>query len=127
MRRKYEIVGKSLYSFDTLIGEDAERDARDEEIMKTLLAHLEGRETVIAVDVWGCTDWIVCDGSWVWSLYDMVELLAIKDGVDMVRFDNGNLGLVAYYNGRESYLEIITDEEKIAQMKDASREEDEEE
>lgn len=127
MRRKYEILGKSLYSFDYLICDDEERNARDEEIMETLLAHLKGRETIIAVDVWGCSDWIICDGEWTWSLYDMVDRLAIKDGVDMVRFDNGNLGLVAYYSGRESYLEIITDEEKIAQIKDASREEDEDE
>lgn len=127
MKRKYEIMGTPLYSFDYLIGDDEERAARDEEIMNTLLAHLKGRETIVAVEVRGCTDWIICDGSWIWSLYDMVDSLPIKDGIDMVRFDNGNLGLVAYYNGRESYLEIITDEEEVARIKDMLGEEDEEE
>ena len=36
-----------------------------------------------------------------------IQCLAIKDGVDLVRFGNGNLGYVAYYNGRENGFEIL--------------------
>ena len=40
-------------------------------------------------------------------LEDAIERLAIKDGVDMVQFDNGNLGFIAYYSGEENGFEII--------------------
>ena len=42
------------------------------------------------------------------SLLSASECLAIKDGVDLVRFDNGNLGLVAYYNDYTDALQIIS-------------------
>ena len=38
---------------------------------------------------------------------DAIECLAIKDGVDMVQFSNGNYGFVAYYNGRVNGFEVI--------------------
>ena len=41
------------------------------------------------------------------EIEDMIQYLAIKDGVDLVRFENGNLGYVAYYNGYENAFEII--------------------
>lgn len=48
-----------------------------------------------------------------------MERLAIKDGVDLVRFENGNMGFVAYYSGHENALEFITEfipnEEKVKQ------------
>ena len=40
----------------------------------------------------------------------MIQYLAVKDGVDLVRFENGNLGYVAYYNGHENAFEIIPTE-----------------
>lgn len=36
-----------------------------------------------------------------------IQYLAIKDGVDMVQFSNGNLGFVAYYSGEVNGFEII--------------------
>ena len=36
-----------------------------------------------------------------------IQCLAIKDGVDMVLFSNGNYGFVAYYNGEVNGFEII--------------------
>lgn len=36
-----------------------------------------------------------------------IQYLAIKDGVDMVLFSNGNYGFVAYYNGEVNGFEII--------------------
>lgn len=40
-------------------------------------------------------------------LDDAIQCLAIKDGVDLVRFENKNIGFVAYYNGHENGFEII--------------------
>ena len=41
------------------------------------------------------------------EIEDMIQYLAVKDGVDLVRFSNGNLGYLAYYNGYENAFEII--------------------
>ena len=41
------------------------------------------------------------------SIEDAVQSLAIKDGVDLVQFSNGNYGYVAYYNGCANGFEII--------------------
>lgn len=41
------------------------------------------------------------------NIDDAIENLAIKDGVDMVQFNNGNYGFVAYYNGETNGFEII--------------------
>ena len=121
---RYEVIGKSLYDY-LGIKTDAELEARNEEITDALLSHLEGRETAIKVDVWGAKDSRICDGRYAWAdLEDAIDSLAIKDGVDMIRFENGNLGLVAYYNGRKSFLEIITDETEVARIKDALSEEE---
>lgn len=38
---------------------------------------------------------------------EAIEALAIKDGVDIVRFDNGNIGFIAYYNGHKNGFEIL--------------------
>lgn len=38
---------------------------------------------------------------------EALQALAIKDGADLVRFENGNIGFVAYYNGCENGFEII--------------------
>lgn len=123
---RYTVVGKSLYDY-LGIKPDAELEKRNEEITNALLSHLEGRETAIKVDVWGAKDSRICDGRYAWAdLEDAIDSLAIKDGVDMIRFDNGNLGLVAYYNGRKSYLEFITDKAEVARLKETFREEDEE-
>lgn len=42
---------------------------------------------------------------------DAVQCLAIKDGADLVRFDNGNVGFVSYYSGHEDAFEILKEEE----------------
>ena len=36
-----------------------------------------------------------------------IQRLAIKDGIDLVQFSNGNYGFVAYYNGEENGFEMI--------------------
>lgn len=46
------------------------------------------------------------------TINDAIECLAIKDGVDLVQFENGNKGFVAYYNTHENGFEIIKGEQK---------------
>ena len=41
------------------------------------------------------------------SIYDAIQTLSIKDGANLVKFSNGNIGYVAYYNGKLSSFEII--------------------
>lgn len=41
------------------------------------------------------------------SFEDAVQMLAIKEGYDVVRFENGNYGVVAYYGGIENGFEVI--------------------
>ena len=40
-----------------------------------------------------------------------IQCLAIKDGYDLVEFENGNLGYVAYYNGNKNGFEILYERE----------------
>lgn len=118
---KYEIIGKTLYDVP-----EEEREARDEGITQYLIEHMRGREVALKTDTWGYIDLTITDSRfdpW-YDLEDAIERLAIKDGCDLIRYDNGNLGLVAYYNGRKSYLEIITDEKDVAFIKDVLREDE---
>ena len=41
------------------------------------------------------------------SIDEAIEALAIKDGVDIVKYNNGNIGFVAYYNGNVNGFEIF--------------------
>lgn len=41
---------------------------------------------------------------------DAIQHLAIKDGYDLVQFENGNFGFVAYYNGFENGFEILVEQ-----------------
>lgn len=45
-------------------------------------------------------------------IHDAVQCLAIKDGYDLVLFENGNYGFVAYYNGNDNGFEILSKSEK---------------
>lgn len=51
--------------------------------------------------------WIRNDYSLFCDIDDAINILAIKDGADLVRFENGNLGYVAYYNGMTDIIEIV--------------------
>ena len=42
---------------------------------------------------------------------DAIQRLAIKDGYDIVKWENGNIGFVAYYSGVENGFEIIGESE----------------
>lgn len=46
------------------------------------------------------------------DILEAIEYLAIKDGVDVVKYENGNYGFVAYYNGHENGFEILNESEE---------------
>lgn len=47
------------------------------------------------------------------TINDAIQLLALKDGADLVLFENGNIGFVGYYHGfNENYFEIIGESEE---------------
>lgn len=37
--------------------------------------------------------------SYLTTIYDAIECLALKDGCDLVKFSDGKIGFVGYYNG----------------------------
>lgn len=45
------------------------------------------------------------------EINEAVQYLSIKDGYDLVQFENGNYGFVAYYNGTENGFEILGESE----------------
>lgn len=44
------------------------------------------------------------------ELADAIQLLAIKDGYDLVEFESGKFGYVAYYNLHKNGFEILESE-----------------
>lgn len=44
------------------------------------------------------------------TIYDAIQSLALKDGADLVQFENGNYGYIGYYAGfNENWFEILGD------------------
>lgn len=41
------------------------------------------------------------------TIYEAIECLALKEGADLVRFANGNIGFVGYYGIYEDGFEIL--------------------
>lgn len=41
------------------------------------------------------------------SLWEAVQILSSKEGWDLVQYDNGNYGFIAYYSGCRNGFEII--------------------
>ena len=58
------------------------------------------------------------------EITDYIQYLAIKDGVNLVRFPNGNLGFVAYYSGHENGFEIIQTEMSNEEFEEAGQDMD---
>lgn len=46
------------------------------------------------------------------SILDAIESLAIKDGCYCVKYENGNIGYIAEYSGKENGFEIVTKPER---------------
>ena len=41
------------------------------------------------------------------TIDEAIQCLIIKDGYDLVQYENGNLGYIAYYNGADNGFEIL--------------------
>ena len=102
---KFEIIGQNFYEckeYDESMGTDSmiafyERqqaifDSIYTEDTKVIIHYLESDHYTI-----GYTS----------EINDYIDCLAIKDGVNIVRFENGNIGFMAYYSGYENGFEIM--------------------
>ena len=112
---KYEILTKNTcYT----IGEtDEEREALINE-QNEVLASL-GYDLTAAYDAHYFESSYMNDETTYDDIPNLIERLAIKDGVDLVRFDNGNVGFVAYYSGKENGFEILG---SVTEKREALRE-----
>jgi hypothetical protein len=85
-----------------------------EELVKEQSEYLAKEITTKNVIIHFLEDTHFCDDKYEYvskeDIDEYIQYLAIKDGVNLVRFSNGNLGFVAYYNGHENGFEIIPTE-----------------
>lgn len=111
--QSYKIVTqRKLYDYCD-IPEDKEEKFR-EELWKEQREFLENEITTEHAIIHFIEDTNFCDDKYLYaakeSIDEYTQYLAVKDGVNLVRFSNGNLGYVAYYNGHENAFEIIPTE-----------------
>lgn len=52
------------------------------------------------------------------DIYDIIEMLAIKDGIDVIEYENGRRGIVAYYNAHNSFIMILNEDEDVSDFAD---------
>ena len=111
--QNHEIVTqRKLYDYLDM-SEDEEEKFR-EELWKEQLEFLAKEIITKNVIIHFIEDTHFCDDLYEYAttenVDEYIQYLAVKDGVDLVRFSNGNLGYVAYYNGHENGFEIIPTE-----------------
>ena len=111
--QKYKIVTqRKLYDYCDI--PENEEDKFREELWEEQLKFLEKEITTKNVIIHFIEDTHFCDDKYVYaateSIDEYTQYLAVKDGLDLVRFSNGNLGYVAYYNGHQNGFEIIPTE-----------------
>lgn len=111
--QNYEIVTqRKLYDYIDIPEEEEEKFR--EELWEEQLKFLKKEITTKNVIIHFIEDTHFCDDKYVYaateSIDEYTQYLAVKDGVNLVRFSNGNLGFVAYYNGHENGFEIIPTE-----------------
>ena len=103
---KYNLIGKSIYDYDELPEWD-ENEKRYNDFVDRLKNSGINPNTDIFIQFVG--EWRKSDS--LHSLYgidEIIECLAIKDGIDYVLFNDGKYGIVAYYNGRKDIAKIIS-------------------
>lgn len=111
--QNYEIVTqRKLYDYIDIPEEEEEKFR--EELWEEQLKFLEKEITTKNVIIHFIEDTHFCDDKYVYaateSIDEYTQYLAVKDGLDLVRFSNGNLGYVAYYSGHQNAFEIIPTE-----------------
>jgi len=108
----YEIITKQTLRELDLIGDEAHDDPIREAFYReqddVLKAHgYSMNDDVYSIHVFDSA--FHFDARWNMTIYEAIDYLAVKDGYDVVRFDNGNIGVVAYYSGQENGFEILGD------------------
>ena len=111
--QNYEIVTqRKLY--DYLEIPESEEEKFREELWAEQSQFIAKEITTENVIIHFVEDTAFCDDHYVYvsakEIDEYTQYLAVKDGCDLVRFSNGNLGFVAYYNGHENAFEIIPTE-----------------
>jgi hypothetical protein len=111
--QKYKIVTqRKLYDYCDI--PENEEDKFREELWKEQLNIIAKEIITKNVIIHFIEDTHFCDDKYVYatteSIDEYTQYLAVKDGLDLVRFSNGNLGYVAYYNGHQNGFEIIPTE-----------------
>ena len=57
-------------------------------------------------------DWV--DGKWYEeTIEDAKQGLSVKEGIDLVEWENGHIGFIAYYNDKADCIEVVPDDEII--------------
>ena len=107
---QYTILGTPLYEF---------YDAYDDEPSETdLFARVDEQEKILKQNGLSSTNGteylchffnsVFFDEQIIETCVDeAIQGLAIKDGVDIVKYNNGNIGFIAYYNGNVNGFEIL--------------------
>lgn len=110
MYNNYEIATKrKLYDYSDMTEEEEEifRENLYEEQMKIIDLQVKTKNVIIHIleDDYYLNEHFFYDKKEEINRY--LEYLAIKDGADLVKFENGNLGYIAYYNLAKNGFEII--------------------
>lgn len=96
------LTSKTVYTLD-VDNYDSEIESLTKEQNETLAKlgyELSDREYLIR---FGKNDYYE-----VTTIDEAIQTLALKDGCDLVEFEDGNIGFVGYYNGfNENYFEVI--------------------
>ena len=111
--QNYTIVTqRKLYDYCDI--PESEEEKFREELWKEQTEILKREITTKNAIIHFIEDTHFCDDCYKYTVATEIEgyleYLAIKDGVDLVRFSNGNLGFIAYYSGHENGFEIIPTE-----------------
>ena len=102
--RKYEVLLDSLFEIDPETNDETRWDRE----VKFLLEKVKSKTVIFHYFDSAFFDEYVELGEMTASeLSDRTDALAIKDGIDVVRYDNGNYGIIAYYSGHENGFEVI--------------------
>lgn len=110
MYNNYEIATKrKLYDYSDMTEEEEEifRENLYEEQMKIIDLQVKTKNVIIHIleDDYYLNEHFFYDKKE--EICSYLEYLAIKDGTDLVKFENGNLGYIAYYSLAKNGFEII--------------------
>ena len=105
------LTGKSVLDIPYENAEQNERDCEtlvkeQDEILKANRFVFDKKYKVHLFDSRYRNGTYICE-----EINEAIQYLSIKDGYDLVRFENGNIGFVAYYNGTENGFEILSESE----------------